>query len=110
MAFRHVVMFRFTDRLYRSRSAEEDYAAAIDAICAVMRCERASILLFDEAGVMRFVAWRGLSEAYRKAVDGHSPWTPEEVDPQPIERDQGLGVAPVLGELDHEWGGHRRPR
>ena len=30
-------------------------------------CQRASILLFDESGVMRFVAWRGLSDAYRRA-------------------------------------------
>jgi two-component sensor histidine kinase len=30
------------------------------------------------------VAWRGLSDAYRQAVDGHSPWTPESVDPAPI--------------------------
>ena len=33
---------------------------------------------------MRFVAWRGLSDAYRRATDGHSPWTPEAKDPQPI--------------------------
>ena len=26
---------------------------------------------------MHFKAWRGLSDAYRAAVDGHSPWTPE---------------------------------
>ena len=26
---------------------------------------------------MRFVAWRGLSEKYRKAVEGHSPWSPD---------------------------------
>src|SRR5690606_10948192 len=37
--------------------------------------DRAAILRFDEAGVMRFVAGRGLSERYRSAVDGHSPWS-----------------------------------
>ena len=40
--------------------------------------------MFDHAGVMRFVAWRGLSEGYRQAVEGHSPWTRESKDPQPI--------------------------
>src|SRR5262245_42246418 len=25
---------------------------------------------------MRFSAWRGLSESYRHAVEGHTPWTP----------------------------------
>jgi two-component sensor histidine kinase len=33
---------------------------------------------------MRFVAWRGLSDAYRQVVDGHSPWTRDTKDPQPI--------------------------
>jgi two-component sensor histidine kinase len=33
---------------------------------------------------MRFAAWRGLSDAYRKAVDGHSPWTSDVTDPTPI--------------------------
>ena len=33
---------------------------------------------------MRFKAWRGLSETYRRAVEGHSPWTPDERNPRPI--------------------------
>ncbi len=33
---------------------------------------------------MRFVAWRGLSDTYRQAVDGHSPWARDEIDPRPI--------------------------
>jgi PAS domain S-box-containing protein len=33
---------------------------------------------------MRFVAWRGLSKKYRKAVKGHSPWKPDVEDPQPV--------------------------
>src|SRR5512135_1806561 len=77
-------LYRFTDRLYRARSAYDVYDAALDAILSSLRCERASILRFDENGIMRFVAWRGLSEAYRKAVDGHTPWKPGEADPHPI--------------------------
>ena len=50
-------------------------------------CERASILMFDHAGVMKFVAWRGLSDGYRRAVEGHSPWTRDSKDPQPISID-----------------------
>ena len=78
------VLFRLTDRLYRATSLSETYDAALDAIATALGCERASILLFDEAGVMRFVAWRGLSEGYRVAVDGHSPWRPGDLDPEPI--------------------------
>ena len=39
---------------------------------------------FDPDGVMRFKASRGLSEAYRRAVEGHTPWRPDSRDPQPI--------------------------
>jgi two-component sensor histidine kinase len=78
------VLFHFTDRLYRAGSLDQVYEAALDAILDGARCQRASILLFDEAGVMRFVAWRGLSDPYRQAVDGHSPWSPDDRNPDPI--------------------------
>src|ERR1044071_6051759 len=67
-------LYTFTDRLFRAELNHEIYEAALDAIFSVLRCDRASILLFDDHGVMRFVAWRALTEQYRKAVDGHSPW------------------------------------
>jgi PAS domain S-box-containing protein len=76
--------YRLTDRLYRSRGLEEAYEAVLDAIADLLGCKRASILRFDESGVMRFVAWRGLSEAYRRAVEGHTPWKQGERDPDPI--------------------------
>jgi two-component sensor histidine kinase len=40
--------------------------------------------MFDHTGVMKFVASRGLSDGYRQAVEGHSPWTRESTEPQPI--------------------------
>jgi GAF domain-containing protein len=33
---------------------------------------------------MRFVAWRGPSQSYRRAVEGHSPWTRDADDPHPV--------------------------
>ena len=77
-------LYRLTDKLYRASSLDDVYDAALEAIMSTLGCSRASILLFDEAGVMSFVAWRGLSEGYRKAVHGHTPWKPGESDPQPI--------------------------
>ena len=65
-------------------SLPDIYDAALDAILDTLDCRSASILRFDDAGVMRFVAWRGLSESYRKAVDGHSPWKAGERNPEPI--------------------------
>ena len=77
-------LYQFTDKLYRAASLDDIYDAAFHAIARALRCYRASILLFDESGVMCFVAWRGLSAAYRKAVEGHTPWKPGATDPQPI--------------------------
>jgi len=67
-------LLALTDRLYRATGPEQVYTAALEAIGSLLGCETASILLFDDAGVMRFVSWRGLSEDYRRAVDGHTPW------------------------------------
>lgn len=77
-------LFHLTERLQVARSAQEVYEAALEAITDALECERASILLFDSASVMRFVAWKGISEQYRKAVDGHSPWAPATTDAVPI--------------------------
>ncbi|HUI11882.1 MAG TPA: PAS domain S-box protein [Xanthobacteraceae bacterium] len=77
-------LYRFTDKLYRSTSLEEIYDAALDAIAAAMHCDRASILRCDADGVMRFAAWRGLSDRYRSVVEGHSPWAAGETNPEPV--------------------------
>ena len=77
-------LFQFTERLHGAKSLDAVYSAALDAIGDALGCNRASVLLFDAAGVMRFVAWRGLSEAYRKAVDGHSPWKRDAKNLAPI--------------------------
>jgi PAS domain S-box-containing protein len=79
-----VALYQFTDRLFRAASRNEVYDAALDAIVRALGCDRASILIVDDLGVMRFVAWRGLSDGYRKAVEGHSPWIRDTRNPQPI--------------------------
>ena len=77
-------LFDFTARVQAARSLDDIHAASLDAITQALDTDRASILLFDASGTMRFTAWRGLSERYRAAVDGHSPWRSDAVDPQPI--------------------------
>jgi PAS domain S-box-containing protein len=77
-------LYGLSDRVQRAPSLEATYESALDAIFSALGCDRASILLFDEAGVMRFVGWRGLSPAYRRAVEGHSPWTSDTRDLAPI--------------------------
>jgi PAS domain S-box-containing protein len=77
-------LFRFSERLQYATSLPAVYDTALDAILAALACERASILLFDDSDVMRFVGWRGLSDGYRHAVEGHSPWQRDEENPRPV--------------------------
>ena len=77
-------LYEFTERLHRATSVEDVYESALDAIVHALGCGRASILLFDESKAMRFVASRGLSDSYRQAVDGHSPWAADTRDPLAI--------------------------
>jgi PAS domain S-box-containing protein len=65
-------------------SLDELCDRAVDAVRAFLGTDRASVLLFDQDGVMRFRAWNGLSDEYRAATDGHSPWAPETRDAEPI--------------------------
>jgi len=77
-------LLTLTDRLYRAHGLDDVFAAALDAITEILDCSRASILLFDDAGVMRFVAWRSLSDDYRARVDGHTPWKPGDTEAEPM--------------------------
>ncbi len=71
-------LFELVATVNAAPSMDEICKAAIDAIVQCQNCDRASILLCDADGVMRFKAWRGLSNDYRLAVEGHSPWKPGE--------------------------------
>ena len=77
-------IYRMADALGRASAPEEMYDEAIDGLMQATHADRASILLFDDDGVLRFKAWHGLSDDYRAAVEGHSPWTRDTRDPQPV--------------------------
>ena len=85
-------MYRMTDAVARAPAIDDVYEEALEALARTLGVERAAVLLFDADGVMRFKAWRGLSEGYRAAVEGHSPWSPDAVDPQPV----------VVEDVEHE--------
>jgi signal transduction histidine kinase len=78
------ICLSLTSAMSRARTLEDIYQAALDALAQGLGVVRASILLFDADGVMRFKASRGLSKAYQTAVEGHTPWRPDTPDPQPI--------------------------
>lgn len=77
-------LWRLMEQVARATAVEEVYTAAMDCLERALGVERSSVLLFDDDGVMRFVAWRGLSERYRRAVDGHSPWAAGTKGAQPL--------------------------
>jgi light-regulated signal transduction histidine kinase (bacteriophytochrome) len=75
---------RMTVSVTRAGSLEELYDAALLTMGERLAAERAAVLLLDDDGAMRFKAWRGLSEAYRRAVEGHNPWPAGEPQPAPV--------------------------
>src|SRR5438128_4366841 len=68
----------------RAERIEEIYEEALCGLQDTVAANRASILLFDADGVMRFKAWHGLSDTYRAATEGHSPWAIKAANPQPV--------------------------
>lgn len=77
-------LYQMTAALSKIAAIEDIYNAALDSLQDTLHADRVSILLFDTDGVMRFKAWRGLSDEYRKATEGHSPWKLGTLDPQPV--------------------------
>jgi signal transduction histidine kinase len=75
------------------------YDLALRSVLRISRSNRAAILLFDRDNVMRFRAHVGLSDTYRAAVEGHSPWKPDEKFPAPIAVDDT--------EIDPAWEAYR---
>ena len=99
------LLYAMADHIQRARHVDLIYEEAVEGLRRAVAADRSALLLSDREGVMRFKAWSGLSERYRRAVDGHSPWTHGTRDPRPVliedaERAEGLGELRevVLGE------------
>lgn len=68
----------------RAEKINQIYDLALKALQKTINVCRASVLLFDDDGIMHFKASVGLSDEYIKAVSGHSPWKENEKDALPI--------------------------
>jgi PAS domain S-box-containing protein len=93
------VCLQLTHAINRSDRFEDIYEAALDALESGLAVSKASILFFDPDGVMRFKAWRKLSEGYRRAVEGHTPWAPGAKGAEPIvvaDVTENVELAPFL--------------
>ncbi len=78
------VCLQLTRAISHTAQLDQIFEAALQAIEQGLGVTRASILLFDPDGIMRFKAWRGLSEGYRAAMEGHSPWSPQSRGARPL--------------------------
>jgi signal transduction histidine kinase len=78
------VCLTLTRAISQTRTVEEICDVALHALADGLGLARSSILLFDNDGVMRFAAWRGISADYRAAVEGHTPWRPDSTHPEPV--------------------------
>src|SRR5689334_12799693 len=77
-------LYALLEGINRAESLGAVYQSAMEFIRSALGCKKVSVLLLDEGGVMRFVAWDGLSEEYRRALEGHSPWRADEPHPRPV--------------------------
>jgi len=94
------VLYELTEAVARAVDLEEIYELALDGLTEALEVDRASLLLFDPDGVIRFKAWRGLSAEYRAVVEGHSPWPQSARDPQPVLVSDVLNDASLEGTAD----------
>ena len=78
------LLYGLARSVIEAKQVEEVFDPALDAIERALGTARCSILLVDGDGVMRFRAWRGLSDEYRASVDGHSPWARGALNPRSI--------------------------
>ncbi|HNK50547.1 MAG TPA: PAS domain-containing protein, partial [Nitrospira sp.] len=81
---RQQMLYELADAVNRAEPVASLYDIALETMIRAVSADRASVLLFDQDGVMRFKAWRGLSDEYRKAVEGHSPWSADQRNPPPL--------------------------
>lgn len=74
------VLRNLMEQVACASSLPEIYGCALECLQDTLDVERPSLLVPDENGLMRFVAWVGLSDRYRAAVEAHAPWQADDAD------------------------------
>jgi PAS domain S-box-containing protein len=77
-------LYQLLSELTEAKGLEDVYSAALKSLLEATTADRAAILLFDEAGVMRFKASRGLSAEYQAKTTGHTPWPRGALNAKPL--------------------------
>ena len=79
-----LVLRKLMDQVANATSLQDVYDGALTCLHGTLGVTRAAVLVYDQNDVMRFVAWSGLSDRYRAAVEGHSPWSRNERHAAPV--------------------------
>lgn len=78
------LLVSLTDAVSKANRLEDIYSLAVNGLLNTIRADRVSVLLFDESGIMQFKASHGLSDTYKEAAAGHTPWKQDASHPSPI--------------------------
>ena len=78
------VLFELAVAVSRSDEPQQIYQAAVRGLTRAVGADGAAVLVFDPDNVLRFKAWIGLSDEYRAATEGRSPWVRGERKVEPI--------------------------
>src|SRR2546423_8394523 len=77
-------LYRIADAIARTTSPEALFAEAVETLLEATRADRASVLILDDDGVMRFQAATVLSDRNRTFTGGHSPSAVDSLDRKPV--------------------------
>ena len=63
------LLYELTQAVNRADEPGEIYRAAVEGLVRVVAADRASVMIFDADGVMRYKAWKGISGRHRATME-----------------------------------------
>jgi len=63
------LLYELTQAVNRADEPDEIYRAAVEGLVRVVPADRASVMIFDADGVMRYRAWKGISDRHRATME-----------------------------------------
>ena len=83
-AERFRTLYQLLAALSRANTLADVYDVALTSLLAATVADRAALLLFDDDGILRYKASKGLSAECQAAVAGRSPWARGTRDARPV--------------------------
>ena len=67
------LLYELAESVSRADDPNEIYRSAVEGLAGVVT-DRASVMIFDADGIMRFKAWKGISARHRAVMEGKITW------------------------------------